>query len=212
MDMQKAGAFFFIVFFALGLFPLRAQEEEEEDSPPIDIESDWSLLRPSSYTRGDQTFIISLGILVPTVFVGNEGIISGNIGIGGTGSLAYNYFLNSWFYIGAEVEGMFASTLGNNMLYIVPFGLRLGYQFLLGRFEFPLTLTIGGAAQSYLANEENYFGFFMKPTISGFFRFNPEWSFGLNVGWWWLPQWTRDSARDVHGNFLEITLSARYHF
>lgn len=214
--MQKAGAFFFILWFVLALFPLGAQEEDEEDpdadgeSPPL--ESDWSRFRPSPYVRGDQTFIISLGILIPTVFVGAEGTISSNIGVGGTGSLAYNYFLTPQVYIGAEVQGMFASTLGDNMVYIIPLGLRVGYQFVWSRFEFPLTLTIGGAVQTYLANEENYFGFFMKPMVSGFFRFNPEWSFGLNAAWWWVPQWTSDRARDVHGNFIEISLSARYHF
>jgi hypothetical protein len=66
---------------------------------------------------------------------------------------------------------------------------------------------VGFAPQTYL--EKKYLGFFVKPGVSAFWRFNPDWSFGLNAAWWWVPQW---AARTVHGNFLELSVSARYHF
>jgi hypothetical protein len=102
---------------------------------------------------------------------------------------------------------MFAQTLAKNYLFVVPIGLRAGYQFIAGRFEFPLSLMVGFAPQKYL--EDGYFGFFMKPAVSAFWRFNPDWSFGVKTAWWWVPQWAENT---VYGNFLEITLSARYHF
>lgn len=209
--------FIFLLFFMVfsgwyGFLPgtLSAQEvEEPNEEPPID--SDWSGIMPSLYARGDQTFNISLGVLFPLFFVGNAGILDNKVNlVGGTGSIAYTYFLSSNLFVGGELELMAAGTLGKNMLYMFPFGFRAGYQAVLGHFEFPVSLTIGAAPQRYL--DEGYFGFFMKGMVSGFFRFSSNWSFGLNSAWWWVPQWTAESAKDVSGHFLELTLAARYHF
>jgi hypothetical protein len=130
--------------------------------------------------------------------------------VGGTGSLAYNYFLNSHLSVGGEIGGMFLYTVGKNTLFIIPVGLRLGYQFVFRRFEIPLTLIVGMAPQRYL--NLGYLGLFAKGGVSLFYRFNPDWSFGVNANWGWYPQWTRDPALDVHGNIADITISARYHF
>ncbi|MDR2619317.1 MAG: hypothetical protein LBC62_10645 [Treponema sp.] len=206
--MRRTWFLLLIVFFAGMAIPLAAQEEEEPGSPPI--ESDWDSFTPDLYARGDKSFIITLGLLIPTVFAGDgmEGS-SHNIKLGGTGSLAFNYFLNAHWFVGGELGGMFASTRGKNMLFIVPFGVRAGYQFVVSRFEFPITLMIGAAPQKYL--DKGYFGLIIKPGASAFFRFNPDWSFGLNANWWMLPEWPKN-RKNVVGNFLEITLSARYHF
>jgi hypothetical protein len=104
---------------------------------------------------------------------------------------------------------MFAPTKGENVLFIVPMGARVGYQFVLGHFEIPLAFTIGFAPEKYM--EKNYGGLFMKPAASLFWRFNPDWSFGLNAGWWLVPQWP-ENGRDVFGHFPEVSLAARYHF
>ncbi len=186
------------------------EASSEGSSESVPIESDWSGTVPSLYNKGDQTFVIALGVVIPTLFQGNSTILDNNIGVGGTGYLNYNYFFTSGFSVGGELGGMYAATLGKNMLYIVPFGVRLGYQFVAGRFEFPFAITIGAAGQGYL--DEGYFGLFIKPAVSVYWRFNPEWSFGLNSEWWWVPQWTSKSEESVIGNFLGITLAARYHF
>ena len=203
---------FFLLLSGLGLF---AQEDEEPPQgqpvmPPI--ESEWIDLDMSPYSRGDKTFVISLGILFPTYFSG-IGDMGHGLSLGGTGSLAFNYFLTSHLFLGGELSGMFAGTRGGNMLYIVPFGLRVGYQFVYKRFEFPLHLMIGAEPQKYL--EDGYFGLVLKPGASIYWRFNPDWSFGLNGIWWFLPQWpkTQDGEKyNAYGNFMELTLSARYHF
>jgi hypothetical protein len=195
------------------LFPLAAQDSGDgegsgEGGPELPIESDWPDVMPDLYSRGDKIFTLSVGAILPLFFIHEDGgVKQGNIGLGGSGSLAYAYFLDSHLFLGGELGGMFASTKAKNALFIVPMGLRLGYQFILGRFEFPLSLLIGFAPQTYL--EKNYFGFFAKPLASAFWRFNPDWSFGLNAAWWWVPQW---GERTVYGNFLELSLSARYHF
>jgi hypothetical protein len=191
------------------VFPLAAQDGGGgEGVPDIPIESDWPEAMPDLYSRGDKIFGISIGPVFPTVFIHEDGgIKGGNIGVGGNGSLRYTYFFDGHLFIGGEIGGMFAQTKAENFLFLVPMGMRMGYQFILKRFEFPLSLLIGFAPQTYL--EKNYFGLFVKPSASAFWRFNPDWSFGLNAAWWWVPQW---SDNTVHGNFLELTLCARYHF
>ncbi|MDR1057922.1 MAG: hypothetical protein LBL43_00065 [Treponema sp.] len=202
-----------LMFFTI-LLPLYAQEEDgEEESPPeiITEDPDWEGLAPTLYSEGDKTFIITLGLLLPTYFGGDS--ISGNRHnlrpLGGTGSLAFNYFMSPHIFWGVELGGMFLGTRGENMFFMVPFGLRVGYQFIFRRFEFPLTLMIGGAPQKYL--EKGYFGFILKPEAAVFWRFNPDWSFGFNTNWWFVPQRPKNGKNAI-GNFIELTFSARYHF
>jgi hypothetical protein len=66
------------------------------------------------------------------------------------------------------------------------------------------------APQRYL--DQGYLGFYLKGGASVYFRFNPDWSFGLNSNWYWLPQWTKDPSKNVDGNIVDLTLSVRYHF
>ena len=213
--LRRAWSFLVLLFLIFPIPVLFAQEEAPE-LPPIDIE--W-LDDVTVYTRGDRTFTITLGTIFPTVFWGDEaedrdGGLSRfdhNINMGGTGTLAFNFFLSPNIFIGGELTGMFASTQARNMLYIIPFGFRIGYQFVMGSFEFPISLMVGAAPQMYLEN--NYFGLIMKPGASVFWRFNADWSFGLNAVWWFVPQWRpRDNGPRAFGNFITATLSARYHF
>jgi hypothetical protein len=209
MTAAKARIFFLAMLLVVLLFPLAAQDfEEGEGGPNLPIEAEWPDVMPDLYSRGDKIFGISIGAGLPMVFIHKEGgIKEGNISVGGGGSLAYTYFLNGHLFMGGELGGMFAFTKAENALFIVPMGLRLGYQFILRSFEFPLSLLVGFAPQSYL--EKNFFGLFIKPSASAFWRFSPDWSFGLNAAWWWVPQW---ADRTVYGNFLELSITARYHF
>lgn len=186
-------------------------EDEEGVNANLPITTDWGVMPLSGYTRGDQTFNISLGVLLPLFFTANSGgTLDNKLLVGGVGSLAYNYFLDPRFFIGGILQGSFAQTIGKNFLYLIPIGVTVGYQVVLNRFEFPFSLTAGGMTQQYLT----YNGYwpFLKPQASGFFRFNSDWSFGLNAAWWIVPQWTNTPDRDAAGNFLELTLAARYHF
>lgn len=175
------------------------------------IRSEWEEYSPSLYNRGDQTFSITLGTINPLFYIRGDGEkIDNKSNLGGAGSLSYNYFFTPHFALGGEFGGMFSGTVGGNMLYIMPFGLRATYQFIKGAFEFPLSIMAGGATQSYLST--NYFGLIVKPGAGAYWRASPDWSFGLNTIWWWVPEWTGKKETTVYGNFLELTLTARYHF
>jgi hypothetical protein len=204
---MRACSLFFIIFLLFGSQILFAQngtfpDEESPDSP-------WEEIITSPYDRGDRNFIISLGVVFPTLFAGDIENNRHGLRLGGAGSLAFNYFLSPSIFVGGELSGAFIGTRGGNMLYIVPFGARIGYQFIFNRIEIPLSFMIGGAAHSYL--ERGYFGLIAKPGASAFWRLNSDWSFGLNCIWWFVPQWPKNN-HTVYGNFLELTLSARYHF
>jgi len=203
---------FLLLFLLAGLIPLAAQEENPDTTQPGDENPaiQWDTYVPDLYRAGDMIFGISAGLMVPTVFTGTgmDGN-SSNINLGGMLVLSYSYFFSPHWFFGGELQGMFAGTGGGNMIYMALFGPHLGYQFVLGRFEFPVQIMTGAAPQKYL--EKGYFGWVIKPGISGFYRYDADWSFGVNVQWWMLPQWPKN-GRDVFGNFLEISISARYHF
>ena len=228
--MQKVRFFLLLMglcwFSGQGTF-LYAQEEdvqeeeteEDEDSPDggISIETDWDGYMSELYSRGDQTFTISLGVIFPMVFYNNTTIVNHNFTppVGGAGSLAYTHFLSAHYFLGIEIGVNFNYTLGQNTIFIIPIGIRTGWQFLFHRFEFPISLAVGVVPQRYL--NYNYTGMFIKGGASGFFRFSPEWSFGLNVDWCWYPQWPRENgnpvpSKNMYANILAVTLAARYHF
>ena len=226
--MQKALALFLLLalFCFAGQGILYAQENTpgydetipDDNDSDDETDSDFDRYIPDMYAKGDQTITISLGAVFPTVFLNNSGeVISHNISppVGGVLSLAYSHFLGANFFLGGEVGFISAYTLAENAIFIIPIGLRAGWQFVFHRFEFPLYAAIGIAPQRYL--DFGYFGMYLKGAAAAFYRYNPNWSFGLSADWKWLPQWPledgkRTPEKDVYGNIIGVTLSARYHF
>ncbi|MDR3337046.1 MAG: hypothetical protein LBT16_07565 [Treponema sp.] len=214
-----------MILFLLGtVFSAAAQDESEDEEAGgegdgIPVEDDWIGPPQGLYAAGDKAFVLSLGALFPVLFFNNANEVYapnypvGNIHIGGTGSLGFLYFISPAIFLGAEVQGSMNSTLAQNMFYMVPIGVKAGYQFLLSRFEFPLSLLVGMMPQAY-SNNVGYFGLVLKPEASFYFRFNNDWSFGLNGAWWWVPQWpkTEGSEHNRYANFLELSLTVRFHF
>jgi hypothetical protein len=206
-----------ILFFLLLIFLpclIFAQQNYDSDSSDPAIESDWEIYDMDKYVAGDQTFVISIGTIFPVLFINtyhNE-VINSNFypPVGGTGSLVYNYFLNSNIYVGGEISLMFNGTLGQNTVYLIPIGLRIGYQFNIWRFDIPVNYTLGMTWHRYL--NDGYFGLYMKAGTGLYYRFNNEWSFGFVTNWCWFPEWTNDPKKNVDGNIVDVTLSARYHF
>jgi len=216
--MQKAyGAFLLILFLGLP-FLLFAQEDNE---PSID---DWDDYTSDLYSRGDQTFTISLGVGFPLFFISTkDGTIGANTykagelrpnnidpPVGGAGTLTYSYYFNSFFFVGGDLGLLFLPTLANNIIYMTSLGGKAGTQLVLGRFEFPVFLTLGMTIQTFL--DSAYFGMYMKGGVSAFFRATHEWSFGFTSNWCWYPQWTSEPVKNIDGHFVDLILSARYHF
>jgi hypothetical protein len=205
--MQKAVALFLVLFIGFsGL--LFAQDDSEPD-----VEPDWDDFKYELYTKGDQTFAFSfLGLGFPIAFINNGDEIEHNITppIGGTGSLSYIYYINSRLFAGGELGLLFLPTIGENTAYMISLGARIGTQFILGKFEFPISIALGMTLQTYL--DFGYFGFYMKGGVNAFFRATHEWSFGLGSNFCWFPQWTNDPAKNVDALFIDLSIVARYHF
>ena len=129
--MVRRACTLFLIAIVMGVLPLAAQEGED-GTPPI--ESDWIGEPPTLYSRGDMTFAMSAGASFPIVFFGDTLVSEPHVNIGGGGSISFNYFLSPHFFVGGEVEVMWAGTLMNHVLFILPIGARAGYQFILGSF------------------------------------------------------------------------------
>ncbi|MCL2196987.1 MAG: hypothetical protein FWB77_05170 [Treponema sp.] len=203
--MQKAGALLLILFLGLP-FMLFAQEDND---PSID---EWDNYTAELYTMGDQVFCISLGVGFPLGFWNNGQKADNNIdpAVGGTGMLSYHYYFNSLLFVGGDIGLLFLPTVAGNVIYLTSFGFKAGTQLVFGRFEFPVFATIGMTIQQYL--DFGYFGMYLRAGASAFFRATHEWSFGLTSTWSWFPQWTDNKAKNMDGHFIDIMLTARYHF
>jgi len=222
--MQKARIFLVLLglcwFSGQGTF-LYAQEQDDDDDSEyredVPIESDWDGYISELYSKGDQTIIISPGVNFPVMFIKNGKKIDHHIQppIGGILSLGYSYFFGPHYFLGGGVGFYFDHTLGQNTVFFIPIGARMGWQFVLHRFEFPLELGGGIIFHRYLTN--SYTGFFLRAGGAAYFRFNSDWSFGLCSDWNWFPQRPkRENGQMESGNIdahiIGLTLSARYHF
>ncbi|MGL4982452.1 MAG: TP0733 family outer membrane beta-barrel protein [Treponemataceae bacterium] len=199
----------FCLFFCVSIFFVHAQSGEgalgENQEHPADNEAGEGVTNPLFFSmtqKGDQHIKISIMVDFP--------IKPKNLSIGGSGSLGYAYHFTPGFFLGGDISFGFSATVGSNVFYYIPIMVRTGYQFSIGRFEIPLSVGVGGIVETYI--NRSYFGFGVKPETGLFFRFNPDWSFGLLTGVWLMPQWYEDSRNNRLGIIMDLSLSVRFHF
>ncbi|MBR5866701.1 MAG: hypothetical protein IKZ04_02210 [Spirochaetaceae bacterium] len=154
--------------------------------------------------KGDQ--FIKIGIMANIPFSPKMPQLK----VGGSGTLGYLRFLNSNIAVGGDANFAYMVTIGDNIFTYIPVLAKFMYQFSAYKFEFPVSLGIGGAFQNY--STDTYFGLAVKPEVGAFFRYSPNWSFGLNSGLYILPQWCKDSSKNRTGYIMDVALVARYHF
>jgi len=204
--MQKAAALFLVLFFSVSVL-LFAQDDAPETEP------DWDEIYSTDlYSRGDQTLSIGFGVGFPLAFINKGEVIEHKITppLGGTGFINYTYYFNPRFFLGGEVGLLFLPTLRGNTDFITFFGPRVGTQFVVGRFEFPISIALGATIQSYL--DFGYFGYFMKGGGGAYFRISSQWSAGITSNFCWFPQWTNDPAKNIDALFIDLSIVGRYHF
>ena len=161
---------------------------------------------------GDQFINIGLMVTFPLNFGGDFPLYrEGQLSTGGAGTIGYHRFLTSWFAVGLDVSFGYNPTIGENMFTYVPFVFCFTVQPTIKKFEFPITMGIGAAVESYL-NRTYFPGLTLKPEAGIFYRVTPSWSFGIKGNFMYLPQWYEDSENNDHGNFSYVVIAARYHF
>ena len=180
-------------------------QEQDEDDDRFAVE--YRMNEP-----GDQFINIGLMVPFPLNFGGDFPLYrEGQLSTGGAGTIGYHRFLTSWFAVGLDVSFGYNPTIGENMFTYVPFVFCFTVQPTIKKFEFPITMGIGAAVESYLNN--TYFpGLTLKPEAGIFYRVTPSWSFGIKGNFMYLPQWYEDSENNDHGNFSSVVIAARYHF
>ncbi len=190
--------------------------DESEDDDDDEYEEDNITFDIGMNLPGDQYIKLALGLSVPLNFPNPKEVIKGDgqLNIGGIGGLGYHYFLTSKFAIGFDVCFGFNVSIGSHIFNYVPFLFTFSYQPTLGRFEFPLTMGIGFAWESF--GGENYFpGLVLKPEAGAIFRLTESWSLGLEASYLLMPEfaeWYNDDAENFAGQFFTFSAVARYHF
>ncbi len=155
--------------------------------------------------KGDQFIAIRLMPLIPLNF-------DGQLYVGGGISIGFHKFLTQYIAVGGDVMFGYNTTIGSNLLTLIPFTIGVTFQPYINKFEFPITLNVGAVIESYL--QYNYFpGLILKGNAGCFYRMNENWSFGLEGHFLYLPQWFfKDSSKNDKYLSLAFSLGARYHF
>jgi len=186
----------------------------QEDDP---IEDDYAGV--VAYSTGEQVFSINAGAMIPLFnlapfHTADEPVIgpltSAKTGV--AGSLKLGFFVLDNFMLGGELAGMFATT-ENRTLTMIPLSFVTSYYFLKYPFEFPIHLNVGISMNSL----DEYFKVtpLIKPGAGVYWNMNGEWAFGLNFDYWFMPElyFSEEYASQSRiANFLQISLSAVYHF
>jgi len=197
---MKRSIILFVLLALTGVTALGAQT----DSPSSSL--DYEPIR-----KGDQFIHVDLGLSVPLFFLTPDGITSDtNLDLGGAGRIGYSRFITSRTSLGGFFGFSFNATLGDNTYLALPIALRATHELIFNRIHIPVSFSVGGIYQTY--RSRNFFGILLKPEIGGYYRYSPDWSFGANVSWDFIPQWYDASSDNRVGNFLDVMVGLRYHF
>ena len=180
---------------------------QESDAIPVEI-----------YGLGDQTFSINAGVLMPLFFFpGESSALDPALPhqyIGASGALRWATFLGNSLSVGAELGGMYSSTVLDHTLISIPVTGHLDYAIRFFPFEVSLH---GNLGVNFLRLENDlYIGPILKPGASFYWNYNNEWAFGLRLEYWFIPEiyfsGTPPASHTRFGNYLTVNLVTLYHF
>ena len=192
--------------------PVYAQNSKENEN-----NSDYCQFEQDSFKTmaGDQYIKLSLGAVAPLNFPDVQSLFNDNhqLSIGGMGTLGYHTFIFDQVALGFDIGFGFNVTIGSHIFNYVPILASITWQPSWKRFEFPLTMNIGGAWEAY--NNYNYFpGLVLKPEAGIHYRIAENWSAGAEVGYMCMPQFCKlyDEGENFYGQFMTVSVAARYYF
>ena len=169
--------------------------------------------QPSAqYALGDQSLSINAGLFVPLFFITYQSppFAPTQLSAGGMGSLNWAAYVSNRVQVGLEVGGVFAFSPNSNVFLMLPITAKAAYVFTAYPFEIPVFLGIGMNIVKYAG--ESTIDFLVKPGASALWIYNSSWSFGLNAVYWWDMQFSAKAGQSRTANFLELSLSAFYHY
>jgi hypothetical protein len=164
------------------------------------------------YTLGQQTLAISAGLFIPLFFQSFDWeYAKTKLKLGAAGSLQWSIHLGNNWMTGIEVGGMISKDINDQSFFMLPITARGAYIIHFFPFEFPIFV---GTGLNFVKLEDVLnLTWIIKPGFSSIWKYNINLGFGLNVVYWWVPQfWLDDRSKGRMGNFLEISLTAQYNF
>ncbi len=169
------------------------------------------------YDKGSQTFSINGAMLLPLFIIfPNQSTVFVPFGVqlslGGMGSLEWSTFINNRVSLGIGLAGSFAFTRQNNTYSLIPITANLTYNLLFSSFEIPFIFGAGLGINR--VDKQVYFGPLIKAGTGFFYNVNAQWSMGIRFQYWLVPEiYFGDQAdKTSYGNFMDIGLSAKFHF
>lgn len=205
-------------FCAFLLIATAVFAQETQDEHADDDEQDKDIVYSVNYNLnqpGDQYINIALMVTFPMNFGGDFPLYrTGQLNTGGAGMLGYHRFITGWLAWGIDINFGYNPTIGSNIFTYVPIMFNLTFQPTFKKLEFPITLGVGAAMESYLSR--TYFpGLALKGDAGVFYRATPSWAFGIAYDFMYLPQWYQDADKrkyNDYGIFSSVMLAARYYF
>ena len=167
----------------------------------------------SQYALGDQTMSINAGLFVPLFLFDNNlngALFGSQLTFGAVGSLTWAAYVTPQIRLGADVGGNFTLSPNSNILLMLPFVAKVAYVFTFYPFELPVSFGIGMNIVKYV--DKSSLDLLLRPGASFYWIYNSNWSFGVNLLYWFDMQFNTDPSLSRYGNFLEFSLSALYHF
>lgn len=209
--MKIKRALFLLIMIISVQFSAIAQDEDNSEEFVV-----------AYHSKGDQTFSIEAGLFLPLFRVdptpGKDGEdsdfidpVGDQLKLGGSGFLSYCAYLDNNWRLGGEFGGMFAYTLNDNMLYMVPIMVKAVYDINLNTYlAIPLYLSGGITLNTY----GDYFSVdpILVPGVGFNWNFSSEWTFGLKYSFWIIPEFASEENQSSIGWHSDIRLGVEYHF
>ncbi|MCR5218056.1 hypothetical protein [Treponema sp.] len=165
---------------------------------------------------GAQNIRLALGLSFPLNFPDIPSLFESDgtqLNIGGMGNLGYHRFIAKDIALGFDISFGFNATIGEHILSYTPILFSATWQPTWKKLEFPISLNVGFAWESY--NNDNYFpGLVIKPEAGVHYRFNQDWSAGIEFSYLFMPQFCElyGTGKNYYGQFATISAVARYYF
>lgn len=190
---------------------LIAQEETPE---PAQTQADEVAAIPvfSQFETGDVLFSLSAGTAFGLGFINYEsGIVEpANLKPSFTILLALQKFVTPQLLLGGEVAGYFFSTVNDRQFFLAPLGARIGYAFDINPFFIIPSASLGMAIMR-LSNDGHIDPYIKTGAIFGWSP-SQEICYTIHVDMMTIPQFYNDSTQNRLGLFLDLIISATYHF
>ncbi len=163
---------------------------------------------------GDQQLKITVGLGIPMNFGNPLPGEDGKIKLGGYGTFGYHFFLTDWFAVGADIGFGFNPTIAGHTFNQVPTVAVATLQPSIGNFEFPISVGVGTAWETY--NGETYWpGLVLVGEVGARYKISQSWGAGIDASYKMMPQFARNwntGEETITGTFLTISACANYYF